>query len=41
MQSARFEVVIVDAPNLQLDDFKEFWAQGEVRAPCGLLSQAI
>lgn len=34
MQSARFELVIVDAPNLRVEDFKDFWAQGEVSCYC-------
>ena len=31
VKEARFPMVIVDAPNLSVDDLKVYWAAGQVR----------
>lgn len=31
VKEARFGMVIVDAPNLSVDDLKTYWAAGQVR----------
>ncbi len=31
VEEARFAVVVVDAPNLRVDDIKPYWAAGQAR----------
>ena len=40
MDEKRFNVVIVDAPNLLVEDFKPYWSSGQVilSLPCVKLS---